>query len=442
MKKKLRLLWIPVGIGLLILLIHECTKTKPVFGKRFEMTCTKDYDGTTEDRAIKSATFYFDNSGSMKGYTDFAGYPNAKQKIVPTTSKGLSNIKALGVESIRIECGNTVINNDIAEYSKKLSNNNLLSGSTTELGEMLNQAINHVSDTSISILVTDMVLSYGQNTVKNTKPKNYWYNKAQIETLGSVVYDIVLQAKNKTNVHFLIMQYLSDFNGKHYCNCTENLVWPENNSKYYDSLMINRPYYIVVIGKKQALKSIIANQCFKDYSNIYTTFGLDENDFMTQPFSVKRNAGPWALGTDKNENGCLVATTNKDEAEFEISFDPFTIPRYVNPNYHVGQFSSNIQGIMQNSPTSYSVTLYPCNTKYNPKTALDQAWFTLESANGIEWAKKSSIDDDVSIKNLKDLEGKTWGLNAVMDNIDKAYFPQGRPKDQVAKIEFNIVYKK
>ena len=436
MKKKLRLLWIPVGIGLLILLIHECTKTKPVFGKRFEMTCTKDYDGTTEDCAIKSATFYFDNSGSMRGYTDFHD-PNAEKRIVATTTEGLTNLEALGVESIKIECGNTIIKS-IDEYRIKLRDGKLLNGATTELGDMFKNATKQVSDTSISIIVSDMVLSYGSDKVRN----NHWLNKINLLDLGADIYRTVSQAKNEKNVHFAVLQYLSDFNGNYYCNCTEKFENPVNNRRFYDSLMYNRPYYIVVVGEEQALKSIIANQCFKDYSKIYTTFGLDADDYMTQPFAVKRTAGPWALGTDKNENGCLVATTNKDEAEFEISFDPFAIPRYVNSDYHVGQFSSNIQGVVPNSRTSYVVSLYPCKTKYDAKKGLEQAWFTLESANGIEWAQKSSIDDDVNISGLKELEGKTFGLNTVMSNIDKAYFPQGRPKDQVAKIEFNIVYKK
>lgn len=434
MKKKLRLLWIPVGIGLLILLIHECTKTKPVFGKRFEMTCTKVNNEADIGSLVKSAVLYFDNSGSMKGYTELVG-PDAEKRIVATTTEGLVNLEAAGVESIRVECGNSVINS-IDEYRVKLRDGKLLNGATTELGDMFKKATKQVSDTSVSIMVTDMVLSFGREKVKN----NHWLNKMNLWDLGVDIYHTVLRAKNEKKAHFIVLQYLSDFNGKYYCNCTEKFVMPENNPRYYDSLMSNRPYYIVVIGGEQALKSIIVNQCFKDYCNIYTTLGLDNSDMMTQPFNAKREVGPWALGTDKNKNGCLVATTNKDEARFEISFAPFIIPKYVNSDYHVGNYSSNIKGVEENGKTSYTVSLYPCKTKYKTEKDLEQAWFVLESANGTYWSQNSSINDDVNIKGLKDLEGKTWGLNAVIENIDKAYFPQGRPKDQVAKIGFNIVY--
>ena len=424
-----KLIWIPVGVAVLILLIYEIAKPKSEYGSNFTMKCTTIKG---PNAPLKNVVLYFDNSGSMKGYTDFIGYPDAKKSIVSSTVNGLTN---LSVSNLRIECGTTVID-DILQYQEKLTTGTLLNGAITELDKMLRNASEQVSDTSISIIVTDMVLSYGKGEL--VSKKDNWLNKHNLSDLGSSVYNTVKKIKEEKDAHFLILQYLSDYNGKYYYNCTENLIMPKNLK--YDSLMHNRPYYIVVIGKKEALKPIINKECFTGYANMYTSFGLDETDYTEQPFTAdKPHTGGWSLGNKNDKAGCLVADNKQNGTTFAISFDTFEIPKYIDANYKVGSYSENIEMVEYRSNKEFTVKLKPCTTS---KDTVKAAWFTLESPAGNNWAAKCSIenDNDVEIKSLKDMESKTWGLNYVIDNIDKAFFPKERPDDRVATINFNIVY--
>ena len=58
---------------------------------------------------------------------------------------------------------------------------------------------------------------------------------------------------------------------------------------------------------------------------------------------------------------------------------------------------------------------------------------------GNTWVTGASVDDDVNIESVQDLEKKTWGLGAIIENIDAAYFGNAtRGPQTVASISFNM----
>ena len=104
MNKKIFL--IPIAIGLVIWVVLELFRTTDT-GDLFEMT-VPELSQDASVKSIKHVSIYLDNSGSMKGYVDFASVVNgsqAKASIIGTLSNMMDNIHSnYGIESV-CNCG-------------------------------------------------------------------------------------------------------------------------------------------------------------------------------------------------------------------------------------------------------------------------------------------------------------------------------------------------
>lgn len=441
-----KLLLIPVGVGLLIWILFMIFSDEPVHGSKFEMNIPKI--SKQADANIRAIDLYIDFSGSMKGYIDFQ--PNnqkdtifAKAKpeadMIPMLTKLLNNINSKYSVESKCHCNKKVYGKD--EFSNAMRDRSVFGGSVTRLDGFFKQLVEQASDTSVVIAVSDMVMSYG---VSELHKKGKDYNRTQMAQISSDVHTAMTNAQTK-GLDVLLLQYYSPYNGKYYCNYTENL----DANKFKDSLMLDRPYYIMMVGPRNNLESIIQNDCInrKDMKGIYTSFTLG-NNFETQCYNVTTtgNSASWYIGEIENPD---LGTTNMGEIwadasnldentnpEFTFSCKRFELPKFIRED-NIEQLTSNwdnncIESVSLKDATdtllSYTVIL---KNKGNLKSG--ESWFTLCSASSS--MANAHIDDDVNIS-LDGMRGKTWGFGKIIEGLDEVY--KTPKQSEMARFSFKV----
>lgn len=425
--KKFIIILIVLSVIVLIL-TKSCRRDS--HGKDFVMEIpSKAEQGSSN---IKAAHLYVDFSGSMRGFIDMAGYgDNAKIILRSVMSDGLTNLyDKYGNIPCLCHCGKEVYNPHL--FIKKVSDNSIFNQGSTLLHEMLNNYCEDASDTSLTIIVSDMVLSYGKKTLME---KGRDYNKLELSGLGSSIYNTMTKIK-KRGLHIVLLQYYSDFNGKYYCNCTENI----KSCEFRDTIMRKRPFYIMLVGSEKVLRNVMYNDIFTNFDNVYATFGLlkhDTQEFTIQP--VGNSKSVWAIGED-NSMGCVWSNVaeNDEKGEFEICCDKYTTPKYIKENpllvYDDKTIASASILADDNKQIKYKITL----RQYQDLDDAQETYFKVVS--DIEWVVDASINDDVlSKKDLRKLEAKSFGFNSMITNINKAFRgTENLSPEDIAIIKFEV----
>ena len=436
---KYKALIIAVVAVVVIILLNISTPPPVIHGNKWEVETSKVTPAT--DNAIRLSTVYVnvDNSGSMKGYVDFSGYPQVNNNFVANVTRPLDYFKNHYKSYLDIQCGSTRTD-DILNFTNRLNNGSILTGAVTELDKMILAASRQVSDTTISILVSDLLLSAGHQAI--IKANDHYLTIHKLPELGSTIRTSLMDAKS---IGVLILQYYSDFNGNYYYNCTENT---ENRAFYRGNLLHNRPYYLMVLGTHKMLKDLLANQIFADYKNIYASFGLDASDMQKGHYKPSaESAFVWQYDNSAEDpNGEIMGTlwTNTDMGNvqdvFTVSFDRFDIPAFVGKQYEIGDYSldpviDNVRDISASGQPNlkFEIKMKPFNQL--PDSA--EAEFTLVCKT--DWAVSATIDNDADINNVEELEGKTFGLSTIIKNIDDVYYGLNqRQPEVVARVRFKI----
>lgn len=426
-----RLLWIPVVIGVVAWILIP---GKPPMAKGMKFTM-KTPDCTSRSEALKDVGLYLDNSGSMKGYVDLSGsadpeFTEARASMVGTLSSLLNNInKEFDLEAV-VECGGKTY--DRNQFRTRLADHSIFSGAVTELDKMIEKVCTHCSDSTVSIIVSDMVLSYGRNKIDKEKDLNY--NLHHLEELSAAVHSSLIKV-GKLGLQVALIQYLSDFNGRYYYNYHEN---KDTGSEFKGQRMAKRPYYLLVIGR-EAMIDLLLKNCIDGYDGLYTTCKIHLSG--EQPFTVTADGNSaWIVGDPANPHlpGCIYTDTDLGEVQgsFLFSCSRFQLPAFVdkkkvweNLDFDKSVIASVAYAGENQGNLSYRVIFQP--------------WKNLKEGNSVSYIRllhtssltNASIENDVKV-DKKELEGKTWGLSAILKAIDKAY-PQ---RDTiVAQFDFTVV---
>lgn len=435
MNKKVFL--IPLAIGLAIWIVLELFRTTAT-GNHFEMT-VPELSQDASSKSVKHVSIYLDNSGSMKGYVDFAGVSNGSQaraSIIGTLSNMMDNVHdTYNIEAV-CKCGG--INYARREFLGRMEDFTIFRGAVTELHNIIQLVADSTNKNDVSILATDMVMSYGKN--KLIAEKDSFYNYHQLEQLGAQVHNAMEKCKNK-GLQAIVLQYYSDFNGKYYYNYTENL----KPNKYANTLMANRPYYLVVIGSEENLKSMMANNCFNKANHVYASFNMGEPK-RTQKFEVEMEQTcrvAWNIGDPGNieTKGSIMTNTSFGDESSVLYFncDKITIPNYIcltDEGKLVPEWDSSVISRVEEvsdgtgSTQKFKVTISP----HNKLSTTNDVWIRLNSNVG--WVSDASTDDDTK----DDISKKTWGFSTVMKNINKAYRgTETQVAEKVAEFKFNVI---
>lgn len=422
-KKKIIILILVLGV-LVFLLIPGSDP-----GDEFVMTRPNT---SVSEAKIKRVVMVLDNSGSMRGYVDFAslgaGGANANSNMIGSLGRALDNIyKNYKINPI-VSCGSTSYNRN--DFIPALSNATVFNGATTELGPMIDQAVKQVDDTSVVLLVSDMVLSFGPKKIQESG--DVYYNKHNLAQLGATIHKACTNLKK--NYGMVLLQYLSDFNGKFYWNYTENRV----PNAFANKLMQERPYYILAIGTVGNLRDLFSKHCLDRTNHVIATFGL--GGAVKAKFIVKPANPAWLVGNGGKKPGKLgsiwtKSNLNRKQDTFTFSFDPIDVPDYITLNdegkLDIVFDNKSIEDVKWVSDGELLVKAKPFSLL--PKRG--QAFIRLTS-HALEWVDGANVDDDTR----GDIKGKTWGIKTVVDNINKAFETDTSAKE-ISKLEFEWMKK-
>ena len=430
MRKKFIL--IPVGAGLVLFLLFSMF-SKEETGNSFKMTYPVVEAET--DTTVDSVVIYFDHSGSMKGFVDFAGLPSGKSSIVGVLGNMMDNFFDKYHAEVVCFCGEKSYTRQ--QFLNGMENASIFNGQTTELHKMIREISEKTDEKMISVIATDMVLSYGKPELINQK--DTFYNRHQLDNLGAQIHNAMTSCKKK-GLDVLVLQYVSSYNGLYYCNFTENL----KPNLYRGEIMKDRPFYLMVLGNKNKLKSLMAKHCFNKPRHIYASFPMDssvaEQDYNV---AIKDGSVSWLVGDVSNmeQPGSISTTADFGDAmsQIELTCKRFEIPGYVSTDVN-GQLTvtwdeSCIDSVRELTDSPNEMKLVVTLKPYNQLATTEGVWVRLNS--DVSWVNNSSTDDDTKGDSL---EGKTWGLNTVISNINKAFRGESESEpEKVAEFKFNII---
>lgn len=437
MNKKLFL--IPIVIGIVLYLVIEICIGDDKHGDKFLMEIP---DIETEMKGlenIKAVKLLLDNSGSMRGYVDFNSLKSggAKATMVSTLSQTLDKIfTATDIEPLA-QCGQSFY--DRSNFRTSLANGSIFKGAVTELGNMIQSVSQQANDTTVVILVSDMILSYGRLKLQNEN--NPEFNKDHLEELGADIHKAMTDLRKK-KLDVLLIHYSGDYNGDFYCNHTENII----PNIYKGNLMKDRPYYLLVIGTESALKGMAVHDCFPQYKHIFASFPYEGNP-QKQEFLVSSKTKNWFIGDkanpakpDEKIEGTIWSNGGLDDSfdnTFIFTCPVFAIPQYVGKSNE--KFDVKIGENVQSASYDINGDEMVLTVKLKKYSDLKEADSFVALSGDWDWfGDNLSIDDD-TIDDEKNMQGKTWGFSIVVKNIKEGYGLKKQPENEVARFRFRII---
>ena len=425
-----KILLIGGGVLLAIICLLRCMNEEKLSNSfvatRPEVVETENVENITMNMVV-------DGSGSMRGYTDLAGLNAEKQNFVSNVCNLLTSFESKFKSNSAVYCGNRVFNT-VGEFSTKLRNDSIFDAGATEIDKIImNSAEKHVSDTSVCAIVSDMVLSYG---IKVLKAKGKDYNIRQLDGLGHAIYAAATKTKDK-GYDIMIMKYTSDFNGNYYYDCTENNL--NKSNPYRGKLLNNRPYYIMLIGKKEYILAVY-EKCIEECEDLYTSFEFEEGE-ETEGITIEENGTKqyWLKGDTQSEDPGIMYTEydlHDSKTEFVVTYDNFVLPKYIKTRNLTIEATENFD-VKEETYKNNTLSFTLVSPEFDKMNTKNEVVITVSYERPTDW-DHISIKDDVNLP-LDELEGKTWAVAKIFENIDKAYFEDGHPSSNqvsTAKIKF------
>lgn len=437
---KNKILYIILGVIGVAIIISLILPPKGEFGTKAEIEVPKPQEQSAS--SIKEVRFIVDNSGSMKGYVDFSGnkpeFKDAKKSLIAKVGDFMGNCENILNTKAIAQCNGKAYN--ARQMSEGLNNYSAFSGPVTEVDSLIKQAIEkNAGDSTVCVIVSDLVLSYGRKKLIAQKDK--YYNLHNLTDLATSVKNQFQMLRNDDK-GVVIVKYESDFNGRYYSNYTENL----DVCAYKDSLMQNRPFYFVVIGKNKALKALCGSNCIPSgYTKIFSSLSLESDDLVREAFSVSQPSDQiqWTLGNPnpkKEEQASKIPYTisikkniKSTISNFTFDFKAFTLPIYVNADIRPECSSSALESVSNiKNYNGFTITTKPFNEIPKKSSIIIE----FKSKRWMEYTFSSTLDD---VKGrLKEMEGKTWGFESIITAMYEAYGITENSTNLIAKTEFTI----
>ncbi|MDE5886629.1 MAG: hypothetical protein K2H46_03470 [Muribaculaceae bacterium] len=434
------ILYILLGVVAVVLLIKVIHGTSDYGSKAVvEVPSSEEYKAVS----IKNVTFLIDNSGSMRGYVDFSGnkpeFASAEKTLLSKTGIFMGNCENILDATTKAICNGKTYNTE--KTMTALSNYSAFSGPITEVGSLIKKGIDTLNgDSTLCVIVSDMVLSYGKAELK--AKSDIYYNLHSLSDLKTDIRNQFHRLKN-AGKDVLIVKYEGDFNGNFYYNYTENL----EASSYQGTLMNKRPFYFMIIGATKAIKDLCVRKCLPEgYTEVFTSLALDKSDIKTESYSVTQPSDQpqWILGCPDNrkendaKDNTFTISIDKNlsttRSSFSFQFSQFEIPAYVSTNLSAEYERNVLKEVTQLvNNSSFSVTTNPFNDLSKRQTVKVR----FVSPRYVD-VSTSSTKDDIKCS-VKDMEGKTWGYAAIAEALYEAYGISSKDVNQVVSLEFMLI---
>jgi hypothetical protein len=248
-----------------------------------------------------------------------------------------------------------------------------------------------------------------------------------------------------TTLSLTIVKYLSDCNGKYYYTCKEKV-------DYSGHLLKNRPFYFLIIGKKELVSTFLSKKHLLPQSEgVYTVtnpvdlkigiFRKQQEKGITNTTlqvvdknGVAKASTSWEKGKDK----VFIVGINKDDIPgnfyYDISFfdtlkcdvKNVIIKKLENVGVDDGVADNpNINNPYKVQDFDYFYKITIEKAMFDNVLTDKQLTFFFEPSLDIV---KSYINDDSTLPNITELENKTWGFDMITGAIELASpgkIPQG-----------------
>lgn len=382
---------------------------------------------SAKEKKIEKINFFMETSGSMAGYLN--GSTEFRKKI-PNL---LVNIEGK-IDSGKLKLHNYYINDSIVPYQgstrdfiNAISTKQPAKGKSSEMHKIFSMVAAHTDSNDISIFVSDCILSYSDDVLRQKDNRNINRDNAEGE-LKATMTAAFIDLQKKNDICASVFGFNSGFVGTYYTF---------QNDKIQLKGDVQRPYYIWVIGNKELLvrfnRQLNELESFKPHT-LAMDFGVFEKPISDYKvlFSYQRK-GDWS--TDyKAVTGMDVS--EKQPASFAIVTDLSLLPPYArdtsylrkmlrtagdNLEYSIGkiELAGNISGavlkdkerVMVNEGT-HVITLDVHNVFNAGNINL-----TLPFRYDTTYRSQSIMDD----RNVAEISGKTFAFQHLIDGVREAY---------------------
>lgn len=408
-------------VGLVTTIFTSCAE----YGKKLEMKCLKEV--CLENNQRPHVLITLENSMSMKGYVakeTKVEYPNMTFESV--VGKLVSKLNNEDFQT-QWQCGAKKGQSTTDLYTKGIRDGSIFSGGDTPLEDYFREVGEKANDSVVSMFVSDMVFSMSTGKMKN----NPEAIKNEIPKLQTLVED-ALRPLVKKQIHLLLIQYTSDFNGKYYYNYTNNII----PCAFRREVMHKRPYYILVFGTQDNLNALLSANVFPQYNKLWASITLSDNDYMVQ-YATSNEEQYWYIDPAGYDTipATFLPTADWEEqmTKVRFTFSPINGRAFLNSDWQPRSSSHAVSDPRKISDTEIEVQFIPyCDIDWLENVSISLI------AKREDW-KGCSIENDVlSNDEMTELEGKTWAFEDLIASFESVY-PNIKKEEVVGEISFDLL---
>lgn len=409
---------------ILAIMLKNCKGCSNIESAPNQFMTAANQDRTSGNSHLKKVDVYMDFSGSMRGYLDFGNQGDDGDAVMTSVvSKAMTKMNAIYDIESQAHCGGMTYNQQ--KCLKALRDKSIYNQNTTLLDKMIDTSCVNLSDSSVVVIVSDMILSYGRR--KLLAEQDTFYNKHSKSGLGDAIYATATRLK-KEGKEIAILQFLSDYNAKYYCNYTENL----KPVCFKGEILKKRPFYVMLIGSEANIIDILAKGIFniaQKPAHIYSTIQFNLTNESSKWGLSSRSKdwlfieGPDEIEGKPNESNLLCYSLQGQDLDNDASTLTFSfsslknkIPVFLNQELTT-DYNHNIfddVAFVDDEYKELTLKMRP----YSKLSATENT--TIRIVTTYDWVTNDSMDDDVNVSS-SEMEGKTWGIETLVDNISKAY---------------------
>ena len=382
---------------------------------------------------IEKIDFFLETSVSMKGYVNprLAGdYP--LKDIVPFLITDLDNRYAGITDLYTITNRPKKYTQSRDRFYRQLRQGTLLGGKSSKLQHVFGSIIDSIKPNTVSILVSDCILDLG---------------KEDVMTQGSLVTTKIYgHLINQTNIGVAVFKFLSDFNGTYYYDRKNTGSNSLRRRPYYNTILKNRPFYVWVMGDKNAVKTLLSQNILEGYYSVHS-YNLGMEDV---PFSLLKEPKSGKIAVNPETNTVLIKeATERIPAQFTIGvnlkdtpsfFEPLLtnrnnyriVPEYLEESILLEPESEGRPGKEEKRArldTNYTHLLQTSLTDLDPNT--NEIIIKLNNAPTL-WFDSTNLLDDLRIP-ADSLEHKTFAFKFISNAFEKAF------RQQKPLLEFKLI---
>ncbi|HEY5408523.1 MAG TPA: hypothetical protein VIJ92_15625 [Ginsengibacter sp.] len=376
-------------------------------------------------KEISKIHFYIDNSASMGGY--FNDKTEFDEIVAEMAAKINKQIKPLDIFFI----ADSIIpyTKPVEGFGDDIAQTSPAHQKSSQLQNMIKQIADHNDSNDVSLLVSDCILSFPDEAIKNNKN----INQQKAPSLKNDVYQTFYDLKAKG-----VATTVYAFTSKFYSNAKKGIYYYDyqNNKKILNGE--ERPFYIWVIANKDLLVKF--NSKINDISGFKPEksldFGLSEQPITKYDVATQsERIGDW--NWSKNDSTIGDINVKKSAEEFTIALDCKSLPLYAQD---VNYIQTHLQLAQKGCEATFKVkdkqSIDKSKFKSNQQKELyeDASHFIVFTVNSMmlptasievtlpkqydTWYTQWSTMDDTKEDSLKN---KTFAFEYLINGVKDAY---------------------